>query len=223
MTALNEELAAPELDAIEARADCATPGPWRSFVEGRDHSSGSSFIQTAINDIELCGATVGDQDFIANARSDVPALVREVRRLKAFVGGSPGKRRYVLEGQAFASLDEFASHFSSVVLENHAWNGNLDAFNDILRGGFGTPEEGFVLHWHNHAISRLRLGHSEMARRLAGLLQTCHPSNASAIEHSLSLAQGGQGPMLFDLVVEIIRDHGTGGAEADDGVELILA
>ncbi|MCP3977199.1 MAG: hypothetical protein GY720_22140 [bacterium] len=25
------------------------------------------------------------------------------------------------------------------------WGRNLDAFNDILRGGFGTPEDGFVV------------------------------------------------------------------------------
>ena len=48
----------------------ATPGPWRSFVEGRDHTSGSNFIMTGQGDdrhedIELSGATIEDQDFIA--------------------------------------------------------------------------------------------------------------------------------------------------------------
>jgi hypothetical protein len=33
-------------------------------------------------DIELSGATVADQDFIAHAREDVPRLVAEVRRLR---------------------------------------------------------------------------------------------------------------------------------------------
>ena len=36
-----------ELAEIEQRCAAATPGPWRAFVEGRDHESGSSFIQTA--------------------------------------------------------------------------------------------------------------------------------------------------------------------------------
>jgi len=69
------------LDEIEKRAMRATPGPWSSFIEGRDHTSGSSFIRTAGEDIELAGATVDDQDFIAHARTDIPTLVAEVRRL----------------------------------------------------------------------------------------------------------------------------------------------
>jgi hypothetical protein len=67
-----------ELDAIRARCDEATPPPWRSLVEGRDHTSGSSFIMrgkgtSRHEDIELTGATVPDQDFIAHARQDPPA------------------------------------------------------------------------------------------------------------------------------------------------------
>jgi hypothetical protein len=74
-----------ELDEISARCDAATPPPWQSFVEGRDHTSGSSFIKRGDGtlrhaDLELTGATVADQDFIAHARQDVPGLVAEVVR-----------------------------------------------------------------------------------------------------------------------------------------------
>ncbi len=75
-----------ELAAIEERCNAATAGPWRSFVEGRDHSSGSDFIQTGgfseSQDIELVGATTADQDFIASAKQDVPRLIQEIRRLR---------------------------------------------------------------------------------------------------------------------------------------------
>ena len=76
-----------ELNEIRARCDAATPPPWRSFVEGRDHTSGSSLIKRGEGaarheDIELTGATVADQDFIAHARQDVPHLVAEVVRLR---------------------------------------------------------------------------------------------------------------------------------------------
>lgn len=72
-----------ELEKIEARLRGAAPGPWVSFVEGRDHDSGDSFIQTPAEDIYLSGATVADQDFIAHAREDLPKLLIEVRRLRA--------------------------------------------------------------------------------------------------------------------------------------------
>lgn len=77
--ALNDD----ELARIEKRCNAASPGPWISHVEGRDHTSGSSFIQTGTSerrgqDIELTGATAEDQDFIASARQDVPRLIAEI-------------------------------------------------------------------------------------------------------------------------------------------------
>ena len=71
-----------ELDRIAARLRDAAPEPWTSYVEGRDHDSGSSFIQTPSSDMELSGATVADQDFIAHARQDVARLLDEIRRLR---------------------------------------------------------------------------------------------------------------------------------------------
>ena len=76
-----------EMEAISARCDVATPGPWKSFIEGRDHTSGNSFIMTGThdtrgNDIDLFGATAADQDFIANARQDIPQLIDEIERLR---------------------------------------------------------------------------------------------------------------------------------------------
>ena len=79
-----EEITPEELDAMEARASAATAGPWVSFVEGRDHESGSSFIRTSGPDIELFGATDADQDFVANSRQDLPKLIAEIKRLRGW-------------------------------------------------------------------------------------------------------------------------------------------
>jgi hypothetical protein len=80
-------LSEDELQAIADRAQSARPGPWESFLEGRDHTSGSSFIRVGHGtsrgeDIELVGATAGDQDFIAAARQDVPRLLSDIRELR---------------------------------------------------------------------------------------------------------------------------------------------
>ena len=74
-----------ELSRIETLSSAATAGPWQSFIEGRDHESGSSFVRTPVGDIELSGASRSDQDFIAAARSAVPSLVAEIRRLRHIV------------------------------------------------------------------------------------------------------------------------------------------
>lgn len=81
----NASLVILDMHAIRQRCDQATPGPWKSFVEGRDHDSGSSFIMTSGGDIELIGASVADQEFIAHARQDIPQLLAEIQRLKAMI------------------------------------------------------------------------------------------------------------------------------------------
>jgi hypothetical protein len=77
-----------ELKQIELRCSNAQQGPWKAFIEGRDHESGSDFIMTGVDDqrgedIEMIGATDADYDFIANAKQDIPRLIEEVRRLKS--------------------------------------------------------------------------------------------------------------------------------------------
>lgn len=79
-----------ELNEIKSRCLLATPGPWTSFIEGRDHYGGSSFIMVGeeddrSDDIEMFGATNADQDFIANARQDIPKLITEIERLRGLL------------------------------------------------------------------------------------------------------------------------------------------
>ncbi|TJZ66845.1 hypothetical protein FAZ21_16815 [Chitiniphilus eburneus] len=80
------------LDEVERRCNAAAPMPWVSYVEGRDHQSGSNFImigegENRREDIELIGASVADQDFIAKARQDIPQLIEAIRFLKKSISG----------------------------------------------------------------------------------------------------------------------------------------
>ncbi|MCA1360343.1 hypothetical protein I6F14_02140 [Bradyrhizobium sp. IC3069] len=79
---MNDPLTANEIEAIKARCEQATAGPWKSFIETRENISGSDFIQTEGEDIYLTGATEADQDFIAHARQDIPRLIAEIERLR---------------------------------------------------------------------------------------------------------------------------------------------
>jgi Barstar (barnase inhibitor) len=102
------------------------------------------------------------------------------------------------------------------------WGRNLDACNDILRGGFGTPEGGFVLRWTNSAVSREQLGYPDTVRQLQRSRARCHPTNRQLVSEELARAQGGVGPTVFDWLVDIIQVHCAGGPEQEDGVELVL-
>ncbi len=129
---------------------------------------------------------------------------------------------YQLDGRNFSTLQGFYAEISRVLIPRAAWGNNLDAFNDVLRGGFGTPDGGFVLRWIYSGLSRDRLGHRETARQLELRLASCYPANRSHVQAELNRARQGEGSTVFDWLVEIIRDHGEGGSEAENGVELEL-
>ena len=90
-----EELTEDELAAMEARCEAATPGPWQSWIEGRDNFGGDCVITTEGEDIYLLPPPTlrapYDQDFIAAARQDVPRLVAEVRRLRRLLQANTAK------------------------------------------------------------------------------------------------------------------------------------
>jgi RNAse (barnase) inhibitor barstar len=131
-------------------------------------------------------------------------------------------RQYEIDGNDFSTLEEFFEEISRVLIPGAVWGRGLDAFNDILRGGFGTPDEGFTLRWRNHRVSQQRLGYAETTRQLELRLERCHPTGRKKVAAELALARTQGGETVFDWLLEIIRVHGPGGREAEDGVELVL-
>jgi RNAse (barnase) inhibitor barstar len=127
-----------------------------------------------------------------------------------------------IDGLQFSTLEGFFDHFAARALDGSQWGRNLDAFNDVLRGGFGTPEGGFLLEWSNHAASKLRLGFAETVRQLQLRVGRCHPSNVPFVKEELAAARRGEGSTVYEWLLEIIQTHCPGGAEEEDGVELIL-
>jgi hypothetical protein len=77
------------LETLSARCD---PPPWTASIEGRDHTSGDSYIQTGLDgdrgeDIYVIrdSGPAGPSylDLIAAARTYLPALVAEVRHCRS--------------------------------------------------------------------------------------------------------------------------------------------
>jgi len=80
-----------ELELLRKLADAASPPPWRSMIEGRDHYSGDNFIMIGREDDRdedlylhrdsgLAGTA--DHDFIAAARNYIESLLDEIDRLR---------------------------------------------------------------------------------------------------------------------------------------------
>lgn len=130
-------------------------------------------------------------------------------------------REYFIDGTQTVSLEAFFDQFGSAALSG-PWGKNLNAFNDVLRGGFGTPDEGFILRWIDSAKSKELLGYPETVRQLELRLERCHPDNRENVRRNISDARRGVGPTVFDWLIDIISVHGPGGEEAEDNVHIVL-
>ena len=63
-----------------------------------------------------------------------------------------------LDGAAMPDLAAFYDQVGERIIPGASWGRNLDAFDDILRGGFGTPDDGLTIVWHDAAAARRSLG-----------------------------------------------------------------
>jgi RNAse (barnase) inhibitor barstar len=127
------------------------------------------------------------------------------------------KKIYTLDGNNFSTLEGFYDEITNVIIAPDVyWGRNLDAFNDILRGGFGTPDEGFILVWKHAYKSRKDLGYPETLRwrekKLSTKYQNDDPdpvvqNNLKLLNSEIELAKQNRGETLFMTLVDIIVDH----------------
>ncbi len=88
-----------DIEAIEAREKAASPGPWQAdrdgaaiYLDGPPYDWGTrpGGVMENCHDpdcgcVEEVRQALADGDFIAHARSDIPALIEEVKRLQGVV------------------------------------------------------------------------------------------------------------------------------------------
>lgn len=71
------------------------------------------------------------------------------------------KKEFILDASKFANIKEFYIEIEHIFTKNLDWkiSYNLDAFNDVLYGGFGVHEydEPIILIWKNTEKSKIDL------------------------------------------------------------------
>ncbi len=84
------------------------------------------------------------------------------------------KKKITSDGSKFIDLESFYDEIDNVLTKCLKWKTghNLDAFNDLLRGGFGVygHEEPIILVWKNFAHSTKLLG-KELVETLVGIIK----------------------------------------------------
>ena len=117
----------------------------------------------------------------------------------------------IIDGNSFSSLDTFYDEVEKILTHNIEFKTgrNLDAFNDLLRGGFGIHEyeKPIKIIWKNSLKSKKDLSFDETIKYLNNKLKTCHPSYAKSVTDELEEASKQKGQTLFELIVEIIKSH----------------
>jgi hypothetical protein len=87
-----DRLTDTELGELRRLSERAAPAPWRAMVEGRDHTSGDSFIMIGREDDrdedmyvsrDSGPASSADLDLIAAARNYLPRLLDEIIKLRS--------------------------------------------------------------------------------------------------------------------------------------------
>ncbi len=105
------------LDAIEARAAAATPGPWEviDLIGSRPLRASVWTTEDGVHDVCLAEETTpADAAFIAQARTDIPALLavaRALEEVQSWVGtlyrtedGKPDQTWSVLRDEDWSAL-----------------------------------------------------------------------------------------------------------------------
>jgi len=117
------------------------------------------------------------------------------------------KKIYTIDGNNFETIEGFYDEISDKLIPGAEWGHGLDAFNDILNGGFGTPDEGFILIWKNAKKSKKDLGFPETLKWLENGLSRIHHTNVPFWKNGIELAKQEQGETLFMTLIDIILDH----------------
>lgn len=93
---------------------------------------------------------------------------------------------FTIDGNRFSDLEGFYSEIDKILTKNLDWKTghNLNAYNDLLRGGFGVHEYGepIVLKWLNYEKSKRELGDALVLRILEITLNRNHSGHNCKLE-----------------------------------------
>lgn len=122
------------------------------------------------------------------------------------------KHKIIIDGTHFSTIDEFYDEIDKLLTKDLSWKTghNLDAFHDLLRGGFGIHEEGegIEFYWMHTKKSRQDFGYDATVLYWEKILQICHPTNREKIKLKIKAAQNHEGDTLFDLIIgEILNKN----------------
>ncbi len=121
------------------------------------------------------------------------------------------KQTIIINGDNFADLESFYDEIDRVLTKDLDWQTghNLDAFNDLLRGGFGVYDydEPVKLIWKRVSKSKADLGLEATKSWYDRKIAQNKLENQRYYKEKLKELTEDNGQTLFDIIVEIISEH----------------
>ena len=118
-----------------------------------------------------------------------------------------------IEGNAINNIASFYDEINRVFMVGESWmiGQSLDAFNDLLYGGYGALQgtQSAELLWHNMDHSRKALGYQTTRAYYLDKLRPGSPYSKKLFEEKLRALESGSGETYFDSIMSILADHPT--------------
>jgi RNAse (barnase) inhibitor barstar len=120
-------------------------------------------------------------------------------------------KRIVIDGSSIRDIPSFYAEVNRVFMADENWKigDSLDAFNDLLFGGYGALKEAehAELVWLNMENSRQVLGYNATKNYYLEKLKPNSPFNKELFSEKLVALENGTGETYFDTILAIIAEH----------------
>lgn len=119
--------------------------------------------------------------------------------------------RLKIDGNKVKDIPSFYEVLNDLVMKEEDWKlgQSLDAFDDMLYGGYGilAGYDVLELEWSNMEVSREKLGVATTLKYYQDKLGSDLPHNKEYFRQKLEVLKRGEGQTYFDIILEIIQEH----------------
>lgn len=121
------------------------------------------------------------------------------------------KKEIIINGSRIHDKTSFYEEINRKFMQNESWQlaESLDAFDDLLYGGFGAirEKEEITLIWENFEANREALGTEFTISYYQEKLKYPDDFDSSVIQKRLDALKEGKGQTYFEILQEIIAEH----------------
>ena len=119
--------------------------------------------------------------------------------------------KFIINGDVILDIASFYEEINRIFMIGVDWQlgQSLDAFNDLLYGGFGAIQAGQTneIIWMDSKKSMSALGYQTTLHYYQEKLRPGSPFNKTLFMEKIEELKAGKGKTYYEIIKEIIADH----------------